>query len=74
MPNQEAEIVDLCGATCFGKLDMLQGYWQMLLAAETQDVFTIATPTCAPRRFERDGLLPRCDDRVFGRLEQQDLG
>ena len=34
MPNQEAEITDLLGATCFGKLDMLQGYWQMSLAAE----------------------------------------
>ena len=24
MPNQEAEMTDLRGATCFGKLDMLQ--------------------------------------------------
>ena len=45
---------------------MLQGYWQMSLAAEAQEVFTITTPEglfiptcvpCAPRRFERDGLL-----------------
>ena len=43
MPNQEAEMADLRGATCFGKLDMLQGYWQMPLAAETQEVLTIAT-------------------------------
>ena len=34
----------LRGATYFGELDMLQGYWQMALAAEAQEVFTIATP------------------------------
>ena len=28
----------------FGKLDMLQRYWQMLLAAEAPQVFTIAIP------------------------------
>ena len=44
MPNQEEEMADLRGATCFGKLDMLQGCWQMPLAAEAQEVFTIATP------------------------------
>ena len=27
MPNREAEMADLRGVTCFGKLDMLQGYW-----------------------------------------------
>ena len=44
MPNQEAEMADLRGAACFGKLDILQGYWQMPLAAEAQEVSTIATP------------------------------
>ena len=44
IPNQETEMADLRGATCFGKLDMLQGSWQMPLAAEAQEVFTIATP------------------------------
>ena len=44
MPNQEAEMADLRGAACFGKLDMLQGYWQMPLVAEAQEVLTIATP------------------------------
>ena len=34
MPNQEAEMADLRRVTCFGKLDMLQGYWRMPLAAE----------------------------------------
>ena len=44
MPNQEAEIADLRGAKCFRKLDMLQGYWQMPLASEAQQMFIIATP------------------------------
>ena len=44
MPNQEAEMADLEGATCFGKHEMLEGYWQIPLAAEAQEVFTIATP------------------------------
>ena len=46
MPNQEVEMADLRGAKCFGKLDMLQGYWQMPLAAEAQEVFTITTLEC----------------------------
>ena len=44
MPNQVLEMADLRGATCFEKLDMLQGYCQMPLAAEAQEMFTIATP------------------------------
>ena len=34
MPNQEADMVDLLSARFFGKLDLLQGYWQMSLAEE----------------------------------------
>ena len=43
IPNQEGEMAALWRATCFGKLDMLQGYWQMPLAAAAQEVFTTAT-------------------------------
>ena len=43
MPNQE-DMRELLGAKCFGKLDLLQGYWQMPLAPEAQEVFTIVTP------------------------------
>ena len=43
MPNQKAEMADLRGATCFVKLNM-QGYWQMPLAVEAQEVSTMATP------------------------------
>ena len=51
MPNQEEETADLRGTTCFGKLDMLQRYWQIPQAAEAQEVFTIANPKVC--------LLPR---------------
>ena len=44
MRNQQAETADLRRATCFGKINMLQGYWQMSLATETQEAFTITTP------------------------------
>ena len=44
MPNQEVEMADLRGAACFGKLDILHGYWQLPLAAKAQKVLTIATP------------------------------
>ena len=37
-------MADLRGATYYGKLDMLYGYWQMPQAVEAQEVFTIATP------------------------------
>ena len=43
MPSQE-DMKELLGANCFGKLDLLQGYWQMPLAPDAQEVFTIAAP------------------------------
>ena len=44
MPNQEAGMVDLLTARFFDKLDLLQGYWQMPLAEEARESFTITTP------------------------------
>ena len=45
MPNQEADMVDLLSALFFfAKLDLLQGYWQMSLAEEAREIFTITTP------------------------------
>ena len=44
MPNQEADMVDLLSARFIGKLDLLQGYWQMPLAEEAREIFTITTP------------------------------
>ena len=37
-------MVDLLSARSFGKLDLLQGYWQMPLAEEAREIFTITTP------------------------------
>ncbi|CAN0423932.1 unnamed protein product, partial [Scytosiphon promiscuus] len=42
-PNHK-EMGDLPGEKYFGKLDLLQGYWQMPLAPEVQEIFSIATP------------------------------
>ena len=69
MPNQEADMVDLLSAHFFGKLDLLQGYWQMPLAEEAREIFTITTPlglftphTRASRSPECDCLFPRLYD------------
>ena len=43
MPNQEADMVNPLSARFFGKLDLLQGYWQMPLA-EAREMFTITAP------------------------------
>lgn len=42
--NHETEMADMFGTSCLGKLDMLRGYWHMLLAAEAEEMFTNATP------------------------------
>ena len=44
MPNQESDVLDLLSAKCFGKIDLLQGYWQIPLAEDAQEIFTITTP------------------------------
>eukprot|EP00903_Cladosiphon_okamuranus_P017435 g16059.t1 len=44
MPNQEESMHRLSEATCYGSLDMLQGYWQMPLAPDSQEIFTIVGP------------------------------
>ena len=37
-------MVDLLSAHFFGKLDLLQGYWQMPLAEKAREIYTITTP------------------------------
>ena len=37
-------MIDLLSARFFGKLGLLQGYWQMTLAEEALEIFTITTP------------------------------
>ncbi|CAM9307795.1 unnamed protein product, partial [Sphacelaria rigidula] len=44
MPNQESGMRDPLSARFFSNLDLLQGYWQMPLAEEAQEIFTITTP------------------------------
>ena len=44
MPTQEASTAKLSEAQYYGSLDMLQGYWQLPLAPEAQELFTISTP------------------------------
>jgi len=47
MPNQGASMAKLNvarGQGVYGSLDMLQGYWQLLLAPEAHEFFAICTP------------------------------
>ena len=44
MPNQEADMVDLLSGRFVRKLNLNQGYWQMPLAEEAREIFTITTP------------------------------
>ncbi|CAB1109830.1 unnamed protein product [Ectocarpus sp. CCAP 1310/34] len=44
MPDLEADMQRLSRATCYGSLDMLQGYWGMPLAPEAQEIFTMIGP------------------------------
>ena len=44
MPNQEADMVNPLSARFFGKLDLLQGNWQMPWVEEACEIFTITTP------------------------------
>lgn len=39
----ETQTGDMSGALCFGKLDFLLEYWQMPLAPEAQELFTVIT-------------------------------
>ena len=75
MPNHEEEMVDLLGPACFGKIDMLQGYWQMPLAADAQEIFNIANSRSsvyphsgAARRAESYWVFSRHHDRTIGSM------
>lgn len=63
MPNQKASMAKLSGAKFYGSLDMVQGYWQLPLAPEAQELFTIAsdcspTPVFRKRDLQRYVVLP----------------
>lgn len=61
MPNQENRR-NLLGAKFFGKLYLLQGYWQMPLASEAQEVFIIVTANDISRIGDLERQKP-VDDR-----------
>ena len=44
MPDLEASMQRLSQASCYGSLDMLQGYWLMPLDPEAQEIFTMVGP------------------------------
>ena len=52
MPNLEDKASLFAGATAWCTLDMLRGYWQVLLSEEAQEMFTMVTPEgmFTPRR------------------------
>ena len=52
MPNLEDKASLFAGATAWCTLDMLQGYWQVLLSKDAQEMFTMVTPEglFTPRR------------------------
>lgn len=77
MPNHEADLVNVLGSSCFGKADMLQGYWQMLLAADAQNVFTITTPdglftpTRVPQELNASGYFQGTMTELLARLPRK---
>ena len=80
MPNQEAEMVDILGAHVLGSLtcckDIGRCRWRPKprKCSPSLPRWSVHPHACSPRRFERDRLLRRCDNRIVGRLELQGLG
>ena len=58
MSNLEDKASLLAGATAWCTLDMLQGYWQMPLSENAQEMFTMVTPEglFTPRRVPPEVL------------------
>ena len=56
MPNLKDKASLFTGATAWCKLDMLQGYWQVPLSEDAQEMFTMVTPEgYSPRAVFRRG-------------------
>ena len=88
IPNQEAEMADLRGATFFGILADAAGGRSPGSVHHRHPGTSVYFHACAPRRFEPDRLLPRCmlemlaglsckiwvdDIKILGRLEEAGL-
>lgn len=81
MPFDEAEMENLLGAMCSSKLDLLHGYWQMSLALEAQEAFTIVTPDWlfSPTRVSQGesnstSYFPSTLSRISSGLKCKDVG
>ena len=61
MPNLEEATAKFRGVPAFCSLDLLQGYWQMPLDPESQELFTIVLPSglYTPTRVPQGMLMPR---------------
>ena len=77
-PIQEVEMADLRSKT--RKLDMLQGYLADVVGGRSpvhvhhrHPRRSVSPHACTSTRFERNGLLPRCEDRPLDRVELQGL-
>ena len=57
MPNIEAELSDVRGATAFAGIDFCSGYWQLPLHPESQPLFAFMTPdgVVMPTRTRQGG-------------------
>lgn len=57
MPHLESKFQDVAGSTCFVSCDLAHGYWQIPLAAESQEMLSIQTPrgVFSSRRLLQDG-------------------
>lgn len=44
MPHLESRFQTVSGATVFSKIDLCHAYWQIALATESQEIFSIQTP------------------------------
>lgn len=44
MPHLESSLQEVSGAKCFAKLDLSQGYWQLALHKNSQELMSIQTP------------------------------
>jgi hypothetical protein len=44
MPHMESMFQSVQGSRCFAKVDLCHSYWQLALAVESQEIFSIQTP------------------------------
>ena len=57
MPHFESKLQEVAGSKLYAKMDLAHGYWQIPLAAESQDMMSIQTPlgVFTPNRLLQGG-------------------